>query len=137
MRGLPLLLSILLVPAAGDERALEEADEAERLCASEMPRWKVTADGVAIDAPKESVLRWTNPFAGRVYGNTYVWLQHGRPVAVSCLFRNFEPWRSFNAEFAALDGTRLVASREGTRVHAWTAVELSALIAAEERAHGW
>ena len=35
------------------------------------------------------------------------------------------------------DARLLVASREGTRVHARTAVELSALIAAEERAHGW
>jgi hypothetical protein len=35
------------------------------------------------------------------------------------------------------DARLLVASREGTRVQAWTAAELSALIAAEEWAHGW
>jgi hypothetical protein len=113
MRGLLLLTQLVLAPAAGDDRIRDEADEAERLCAAEMPRWTLTADGVALDAPKESVLRWTNPLAGRVYGNTYVWLQNGRPAAVSCLFRNFEPWRTFNAEFAALGATRLVASREG------------------------
>jgi len=124
MVALLLLLTIPLAPPAGDDRSRDEADEAERLCVAEMPRWKLTADGVALDAPKESVLRWTNPFAGRVYGNTYVWLQNGRPVAVSCLFRNFEPWRTFNAEFAALNGARLVASRDSNVVwqpkNAWT-----------------
>jgi hypothetical protein len=35
------------------------------------------------------------------------------------------------------DARRLVAAREGVRVGAWTWAELSAKIAAEERAHGW
>ena len=82
---------------------------AEKLCADELPRWKVTADGTAIDNPKEPVLRWTNPSAGRVYGNTYVWLQNGRPAAVGCMFRNFHPWNTFNGELTALTGTKLVA----------------------------
>ena len=90
----------------------EEAAEAEKLCADELPRWKLTADGTALDNPKEPVLRWTNPAAGRVYGNTYVWLQNGRPVAVGCMFRNFQPWNTFNGELAALAGTKLVAKRD-------------------------
>ena len=47
-----------------------------------------------------------------MYGNTYVWLQNGRPVAVGCMFRNFEPWNTFNGELAALAGTKLVAKRD-------------------------
>jgi hypothetical protein len=107
------LLAILVVPAmaAADDRGQEEAAEAERICAAEMPNWKMTADGTALDTPKESVLKWTNPSAGRVYGNTYVWLQEGRPVAASCLFRYFDPFRSFNGELVALAGTKLVAKR--------------------------
>jgi hypothetical protein len=98
--------------ALGDDRARDEAAEADRVCAAELPRWHLTADGRALETPKESALRWTNPFAGRVYGNTYVWLQEGRPVAVSCLFRYFDPYRSFNGELAALAGTKLVAKRD-------------------------
>jgi hypothetical protein len=98
--------------AAADDRAREEAAEAEKLCADELPRWKLTADDVPLDTPTEPVLRWTNPTAGRVYGNTYVWLQNGRPAAVSCLFRNFHPYNTFNGEWAALAGTKLVAKRE-------------------------
>jgi hypothetical protein len=100
--------------AAADDPAREEAVEAEKLCAAELPRWKVTAGDTVLDNPKEPVLRWTNPAAGRVYGSTYVWLQDGRPVAVVCLFRNFQPWNTFNGELTALAGTKLVAKRDGS-----------------------
>src|SRR5262245_13770552 len=106
MRGL-LLLIPLLAPAAGADTTRKEAAEAERLCAAELPRWTLTADGMPLDAPRESVLKWTNPDAGRVYGNIYVWLRAGRPAAVTCFFRIFDPWRSFNGEWAALTGTKL------------------------------
>jgi hypothetical protein len=58
-----------------------------------------------------------------VYGNTYVWLQNGRPAAVGCLFRNFVPWNTLNGELAALAGTRLVARRDDKEMwrptHEW------------------
>jgi len=112
MRVLFLLPLALAVSVAADDRAKEEAAEAERLCASELPRWKFTLGDMAIDNPKEPALRWTNPDAGRVYGNTYVWLHNGRPVAVGSLFRNFHPWDTFNGELAALGGAKLVAKRD-------------------------
>src|SRR5215470_5628045 len=110
MRYLLLLTFVALgaFARAADDRAREEAKEAEELCAAELPRWKLTADGTVLDNPKEPVLRWTNPAAGRVYGNTYLWLQNGRPAAVGGMFRNFDPWNTFNGELAALAGTKLV-----------------------------
>ena len=104
-------LVVFTATAAEDDRAKEEAAEAEKLCAEELPRWKLTADGAALDNPKEPALRWTNPAAGRVYGNTYVWLHNGRPVAVGSMFRNFHPWNTLNGELAALGGAKLVAER--------------------------
>jgi hypothetical protein len=113
MRFLLLLPFFALTALAGaDDRAKEEAVAAEKLCADELPHWKLTADGTAIDNPKDPVLRWTNPAAGRVFGNTYVWVQNGRPVAAGCLFRNYRPWNTFNGELTALTGTKLVARRD-------------------------
>ena len=113
MRHLCLLLCLALatVVAAAD-RAQEEAAETEKLCAVELPRWKLSADGVPLEPPTAPVLRWTNPAVGRVYGNTYVWLHNGRPAAVGCLFRNFHPYNQFNGELAALAGTKLLAKRD-------------------------
>lgn len=116
MRSLFLLPLAVLPLAAADDKAREEAADAEKLCAAELPRWKLTADGAALANPKEPALRWTNPAAGRVHGNTYVWLQSGRPVAVGGMFRNFHPWNTFNAELAALNATRLTMKRDEKEV---------------------
>jgi hypothetical protein len=103
---------VLAVTATADDRAKEEAAEAEKLCVDELAHWKLSADGVALDNPKEPVLRWTNPSSGRVYGNTYVWLQNGRPVVVGGMYRDFHPWNTFMGELTALTGTKLVAKRD-------------------------
>ena len=113
MRHLCLLACVAFAPmAAADDRGREEAAEADRACAAELPRWRLTADGTALDPPTGPALRWTNPPAGRIYGNTYVWLHQGRPAAAVSMYRYFEPYQSFNGELAALAGTKLVARRD-------------------------
>jgi hypothetical protein len=115
VRVLFVLPLFVLVPlAAADDRDRDEAAEAEKIFAAELPRWKFTAGESALDNPKEPALRWTNPDAGRVNGNTYIWLHDGRPVATGSLFRNFHPWNTFNGELAALADVKLVAKRDET-----------------------
>jgi hypothetical protein len=120
-RGLPMrnlcalccvTVGLAVAAAADDDRARDEAAEADRLCVEELPHWRITADGTPLTPPKEPVLRWTNPFAGRVYGNTYLWLQGGRPAAASSMHRYFTPYQSFDGEVVALTGTKLVAKRD-------------------------
>lgn len=116
MRNLCLLawLTAGLTAAEGPDkdRGREEAALADRTCAAELPHWQMTANDTVLDTPKEPVLRWTNPAAGRVYGNTYVWLLRGRPAAAGSLYRYFTPFRSLNGELVALAGTKLVAKRD-------------------------
>jgi hypothetical protein len=102
--------------SAAEDRARAEAEEADRLCEAELPHWHLTADGAALETPKKSVLRWTSPFVGRVYGNTYVWLREGRPVAASTLFRFFTPYQTLDGELVALTGTKVVARRDDREV---------------------
>src|SRR5262245_43985554 len=71
VRHLCLLTCFTLVSTSfADDRSREESAEAEKLFAAELPRWQLAAGETALDNPKEPVLRWTNPAAGRVYGNT-------------------------------------------------------------------
>ena len=55
--------------------------------------------------------------------------------------RNAHPLWAFGTVWATrasgLDARRLVATREGIQVHAWTEAELSAKMTAEGKAHGW
>lgn len=111
--GAGLAIVCGLSPTFSDERAKEEAAEADRLCAAELLRWQVSSGDVVLDRPKAPVQKWTNPSAGRVYGHTYVWLRQGRPAAVGCMYRYFDPYKSFCGELVALTGTKLVAKQDG------------------------
>jgi hypothetical protein len=72
------------------------------------------AGGTVLETPTKPVLRWTNPIVGRVYGNTYLWLQEGRPAAAGSMFRYFDPWKPFDGELVALTAKPLVARRGDT-----------------------
>jgi hypothetical protein len=71
----------------------------------------------------QSLLRWSNPEIGRVYGDVFVWTDSGRPAAIVSMYRFYVPWQSLNAEFLALrpapglsverDGQRLWAPQSG------------------------
>jgi hypothetical protein len=106
-----LAVGLVTTAVLGEDRGQEEAAEADRLCAAELPRWQLAADGTVLDPPTAPALRWTNPAAGRVYGNTYIWLLQGRPAAVGSMYRYFEPFQSFNGELAILAGAKVVAKR--------------------------
>jgi hypothetical protein len=106
-----LALGLAAVAAPGDDRAHEEAAEADRLCARELARWQLSSDGTLLDRPAAPAQKWTNPSAGRVYGHTYVWLDRGRPAAAGCMYRYFDPYKSFCGELVALTGSKLVAKR--------------------------
>jgi hypothetical protein len=107
-----LAAGLAVAAATGADRDREEAAAAEQTFAAELPRWHLTADGIVLNRPTAPVLRWTNPSAGRVYGNTYLWVLDGRPVVAGSMYRYFEPFQSFNGELAALTGAKLVARRD-------------------------
>src|SRR4029450_2819752 len=99
MRHLCLLACLAFAPiAAADDQSREEAAAADKLCADELSRWQLSVGGTALDNPKEPVPRWTHPSAGRVYGNTYLWLHQGRPAVVGSMYRYFEPFQTFDGE---------------------------------------
>jgi hypothetical protein len=104
-----LTVGLAVAIAADDDRSRKEAAEADRLCEAALPRLQVTAGDTVLDNPTASVLRWTNPPIGRIYGNTYVWLLHGRPAVAGCIYRCITPWNLFRGELVTLAGPRLVA----------------------------
>jgi hypothetical protein len=109
LAGLTVGLAVAAAPP--EDRAREEAAEADRLCARELTRWQLSSEGTILDRPTAPAQKWTNPSAGRVYGHTYVWLDRGRPAAAGCMYRYFDPYQSFCGELVALTGSKLVARR--------------------------
>lgn len=67
----------------------------------------------------QSLLRWSNPEIGRIYGDVFVWTDAGRPAAIVSIYRFYVPWQSLNAEFVELTpGLGLSVERDGQRLWA-------------------
>jgi len=105
----------------GEEPTLEAQEQAEtdRLIKAELPNWAFRA-GLEKDRPlvmePKSLLRWSNPGTGRVYGDVFVWKDNGRPAVVMSLFKAWEPANGFHVELHSLSGDELTGEREGQPV---------------------
>ena len=69
----------------------------------------------------EPVLRWSNPAAGQVHGNIYLWTSGGRPAVVGSLFKWFSPHTHMSHEFQSLAEQPLIGKFDGKEV--WTSGE--------------
>ncbi len=104
---------------SADEAPAEELEQRDARYASELarrtlPRLSMTVAGTPLARPESSLMRWSNPTAGRVYGNVFLWTDGGRPVAITNLYKFFEPYTSFTVELIAFDDRPIVFSRSGT-----------------------
>lgn len=66
-------------------------------------------DGDSIPAlGEEPVLRWSNPAAGEIHGNVFLWTVNARPAVVGSLFKWFTPHTHMSHEFHSLTAAPLV-----------------------------
>jgi hypothetical protein len=82
-----------------------ESEETTRLIKAELPNWefwKGTDRKSGLKLEPKSVLRWTNPGTGRVYGDLYLRTADGRPEVVMSLFKAWDPADGFHAEMHSL-----------------------------------
>jgi hypothetical protein len=66
----------------------------------------------------EPVLKWSNPVVGSIYGDVFIWTDHGRPEAVASIYRFYTPPVHRANEFHSLAFGPLSAKRNGFVV--WT-----------------
>ncbi|QEF97261.1 hypothetical protein Mal15_13000 [Stieleria maiorica] len=64
-----------------------------------------------------SILNWSNPVAGEVYGNVFLWTDRGRPQLIGSIFQWYSPMTHGSHEFHSLSTEPLTGSRDGT--HVW------------------
>ncbi len=61
----------------------------------------------------QPLLRWSNPTAGSVYGEVFVWTVHDRPVALASIFRWYHPFKDGTVEIVSLTPTAISALESG------------------------
>jgi hypothetical protein len=58
---------------------------------------------------KEPLLRWSNPTAGSVHGEVFLWSLHKRPVAIASIYRWYHPYKDSTFEVASLSPIKVEA----------------------------
>lgn len=62
----------------------------------------------------EPILRWSNPTAGEVFGDVFIWTDNGRPLVVGCWYRWFSPDWGRTFEVCSLADRPLTGLLSGT-----------------------
>lgn len=62
----------------------------------------------------QPILRWSNPTAGQVFGEVYLWTDRGRPAFVASFYKFFTPNWGRTLEVCSLSSNRLVGRAEET-----------------------
>jgi hypothetical protein len=63
----------------------------------------------------EPLLRWSNPTAGSVYGEVFLWSHQGRPAAIASIYRWYHPYHDATLEIVSVSNSR-VRAEEGTEL---------------------
>jgi hypothetical protein len=60
----------------------------------------------------EPLLRWSNPIAGSVYGEVFLWHVDGRPAALASIFRWYHPFKDGTVEIVSLSPSPVQARED-------------------------
>jgi hypothetical protein len=63
------------------------------------------------DAQAKSILKWSNPDLGRIYGDVFLWTEQGRPVVVASIHCWVEPYNHLSIELCSLADGPVVGRR--------------------------
>lgn len=120
-----LILPILVaekIQTAGQDTDEVQATEARRLIAQEIGKFKMRSGvgekATALQRSDASILRWTNPSLGTIYGDVFVWTKNGRAEAVGSIFKFYSPFTNMSIEFQSFSKEPLEADYDGTKI--WT-----------------
>lgn len=117
----PLLAQDAGQPTSADKQQIEAALKITREAASKYA-FKIgdsTPDEVKLLT--EPVLRWSNPAAGEIHGNVFLWTINSRPAIVGSLYQWFSPHTHLSHEFHSLSEANVTAVYEEKEV--WTTHE--------------
>lgn len=108
---------IMLLLAAGDDAPAKESDRqaaVAELAPAKAKTLAVLCQEAAIPCALHEgpLLRWSNPTAGSVYGEVFLWSLEGRPVALASIYRWYHPFHDATVEFASISENP-VSARDG------------------------
>src|SRR5687767_2156349 len=118
----PLLLAVALLAAedtrSPDAQERQRQQEVAALAPAKAKLLKIVAasdeagqEPVKAKLHEGPLLRWSNPTAGSVYGEVYLWTIDDRPTAVASIYRWYHPYKDSTVEIVSLS-SRLLEGNE-------------------------
>jgi hypothetical protein len=107
------------VPAADPPANKENIEAAFKLAQAAAAEYEIRVGGdkeKPLALQREPVLKWSNPEAGDVHGNVFVWTREDRPLVVGSFFRWFASRVPMEHEFHSLAEEALGARFHGESV---------------------
>lgn len=102
-----------------DSEEQKQISEALRLTTEAAKHYEFLPEGDSPNMLKlepRPVLRWSNPVAGTIYGNVFVWTDDGRPEVIASFLKWYSPFTHSSHEFHSLSSRTFTARRDGTVV---------------------
>lgn len=65
---------------------------------------------------EKSILRWSNPVSGRVFGEVFLWINRDRPLVLASVYRYYSPKQYVAVEFHSLAASKLLAKHDSKDV---------------------
>lgn len=106
-------------PAAKADREKSRKELVAKMALAVVEGYEVTRgkdDPVKLVLQKEPILRWSNPAAGSIYGDVYVWTSQGRPEVLASIYRWYHPYRSQTAEIHSLSTGEVAISSKDRKI---------------------
>lgn len=121
-----LTTQILTAPAVYGQETPSDSVEAE--LAKSVNKWATqtvgrlslensSADNRTLKLKEGSLLRWSNPIIGRVYGDSYLWTDRNRPTAFLSIYAKFDSAvGNRRLTFQSLSADKLIAKLDDTTI---------------------
>lgn len=111
----------VVIADEADDLEQDRIKEALKLTTTSAQSYAFTLEGNVspqCELHPESILKWSNPVAGSIHGNVFLWTHDKRPVAVGSFFQWFSPWTHMTHEFHVLTDESVNAAFHDSNV--WT-----------------
>ncbi len=107
------VLLLAVQPAEGAEQQdKSRQEEVARIAPAKAKRLELrVGQRELIDAKLhgEPLLRWSNPTAGSVYGEVFLWTASDRPAAIASIYRWYHPFKDSTVEIVSLSEQSVTA----------------------------
>ncbi len=106
-------------PSKDDTSAKARAEESRKIAKQVAESFELFLDDdrkTKLKLHSQPLLQFTNPVAGSLYADFFIWTNKGRPEVAVSVINWYSPWRRIGAEFQSLSLSKLTAARNGRDV---------------------